>query len=80
MDTLVPLVGSILLLALVLDGIAHIVGIRGFRVTSALFRGVFSLLRIGVQLVLRLVGGLFQEIGRAIAGAGGGGRGGRQRR
>lgn len=82
MEQIVPLIGSILLLSLVLDGIAHMIGVRGFRVTTALFQGVFALLRMAVQLVLRIVGGLLQEIGRGIAGAGSGGgsRGGRQRR
>ncbi|MDO8598507.1 MAG: hypothetical protein Q7S02_00175 [bacterium] len=81
MEQIVPIVGSLLLLSLVLDGIAHMIGVRGFRVTTALFNGVFALLRMAAQLVLRIVGGLLQEIGRGIAGAGGGGsRGGRQRR
>ncbi len=80
MDQLVPLVGSLLLLTLVLDGIATMLGQRNFPVTRALFRAASAVVVLLVRVVLQVVGGLFTAIGNAISGAGGGGRGGRQRR
>ena len=65
METLVPLIGSIVLLLLALDGVAYMIGRRNFPV-----------MRLAVKIVRRIIGGALVGVGKTI----GGGSGGKRRR
>lgn len=66
MNTLIPLVGSIAILLIALDGIAYMIGRRNFPV-----------IRLTLRLIRRMIGGTLIGAGKAIAG---GGRSGGNRR
>lgn len=57
MNTLIPLIGSIIILLIALDGIAYMLGRRNF-----------PAMRLALRLIRRMIGGTLVGVGRAIRG------------